>query len=258
MDFEFDESQGVYRSGSQNARAWTESWVEQSLYCPSCGRAGISRLPNNLPVADFHCPGCTEIFELKSRKRRFGKRILDGAYRTMMARLVESTHPNLFLLNYNFVQRLVTDVAVVPKQFFVQGLITKRNPLGPHARRAGWVGCTIWLERIPAIGRIPIVRGGEPLPRDAVLARWQRTLFLREEADNARGWLIETIRCIEKIGRPRFSLEDMYAFEAHLGRLYPNNRHVKQKLRQQLQILRDRGFLEFLGRGQYRVTGVGE
>jgi hypothetical protein len=38
--------------------------------------------------------------------------------------------------------------------------------------------------------------------------------------------------------------------EPHL----PDNKHVKEKMRQQLQVLRDNGFLEFLDRGRYRLT----
>ena len=34
--------------------------------------------------------------------------------------------------------------------------------------------------------------------------------------------------------------------------LHPDNRHVLDKIRQQLQVLRDMGFVEFLGRGRYR------
>jgi len=33
---------------------------------------------------------------------------------------------------------------------------------------------------------------------------------------------------------------------------HPQNQNVKPKIRQQLQILRDRGFIEFLGNGYYR------
>ena len=45
----------------------------------------------------------------------------------------------------------------------------------------------------------------------------------------------------------------LYAFEAQLSQLYPKNRHVKQKIRQQLQVLRDRGYLDFVSRGYYRL-----
>jgi type II restriction enzyme len=49
-----------------------------------------------------------------------------------------------------------------------------------------------------------------------------------------------------------FSLRDVYAFAAHLEKLHPDNRHGRDKIRQQLQVLRDLGFVEFLDRGHYR------
>jgi type II restriction enzyme len=69
----------------------------------------------------------------------------------------------------------------------------------------------------------------------------------------ARGWLIEVMKCVEAIGKQEFDINDVYAFEARLGDLYPNNLHIKQKIRQQLQVLRDRGYLDFVSRGYYRL-----
>ena len=43
------------------------------------------------------------------------------------------------------------------------------------------------------------------------------------------------MKCVESIGRREFDIEDVYAFEAQLGQLYPENRNVKPKIRQQLQ-----------------------
>lgn len=62
------------------------------------------------------------------------------------------------------------------------------------------------------------------------------------------------MRCIEKIGKRKFSLDDVYAFECEFSTLHPNNKHIKDKIRQQLQILRDRGFLKFVSRGEYQLT----
>jgi len=45
----------------------------------------------------------------------------------------------------------------------------------------------------------------------------------------------------------------VYAKEGVIARLHPENRHVRDKIRQQLQVLRDKGLVEFLGRGEYRV-----
>ena len=39
-----------------------------------------------------------------------------------------------------------------------------------------------------------------------------------------------------------------------LSKKHPDNHHIKPKIRQQLQFLRDKGYLEFVERGRYRLT----
>lgn len=207
----------------------------------------------NRPVADFVCRTCSEEYELKSQKKKLGAKIVDGAYGTMCERLQASNNPNLMLLNYDLQRRTVANLLVVPKHFFVRRAIEERKPLAPTARRAGWIGCNILLNEIPAAGRIYIVRDGNVLPKGRVLEQWQKTLFLRNEAAETKGWLIEVMKCVDAIGRSEFQIEDVYAFEGELGRLYPKNRHVKEKIRQQLQVLRDGGYLDFVSRGYYRL-----
>jgi type II restriction enzyme len=253
MKLGFEETQAPYESASQSARAWTERWVREWVFCPNCGATNIKQYPPNRPVADFFCALCSEDYELKSQKSKFGAKVLDGAFRTMCERLEASNNPNLFLLKYDLKSFGVTDLFVVPKHFFLRELIEERKPLASTARRAGWVGCNILLGQIPASGKIFIVRNQQLLPREAVLAQWQQTLFLRNERLEARGWLIEVMKCVESIGKEEFVLDDVYAFERKLSRLYPDNRHVRQKIRQQLQVLRDHGYIEFLDRGQYRL-----
>jgi type II restriction enzyme len=253
MKLGFEEQQAQYDSGSQSARAWTERWVRDWLYCPHCGGAKISQFPANRPVSDFICPACSEEYELKSQKAAFGAKVLDGAFRTMCERLLSTNNPNFVFLNYDRTLLQVRNVFVIPKHFFVREIIEERKPLAMTARRAGWVGCNILLNRIPSSGKVFFVQDGQVLPKEEVLSQWQRTLFLREERAEARGWLIEVMNCVDQIGKKEFDLDDVYAFEQKLGNLYPNNRHVKQKIRQQLQKLRDRGYLEFRARGNYRL-----
>lgn len=52
-----------------------------------------------------------------------------------------------------------------------------------------------------------------------------------------------------------FSLDDVNQYQRELAALFPQNNHVEAKIRQTLQILRDRGTLEFLGGGRYRKRG---
>jgi type II restriction enzyme len=164
---------------------------------------------------------------LKSQKQKFGSRVVDGAFRAKCERLAAKNNPNLMLLNYDLKQFGVTNLFVVPKHFFVRDIIERRNPLKATARRAGWTGSNILLDQVPDAGKIFLVRNGVPLPKGAVLSKWRKTLFLRNEGLEARGWLIEVMKCVESIGRKEFELSDVYAFENELRVLYPNNHHVR-------------------------------
>jgi type II restriction enzyme len=249
----FEEAHIAYTSGSQSARVWTERWVKDWVYCPNCGGPNVNPFPNNSPVADFLCASCNEEYELKSQKSKFGDKVLDGAFRTKCERLAANNNPSLFLMNYDLRQLSVVNLFVVPKHFFVREIIEERKPLASTARRAGWIGSKILLNQIPESGKIYIVRNGVPELKNSVLAKWSRTLFLRDQGQEARGWLIEVMKCVEEIGKSEFQIDDIYAFEEQLRQLYPENRNVRPKIRQQLQFLRDRGYLDFVSRGYYRL-----
>ena len=49
-----------------------------------------------------------------------------------------------------------------------------------------------------------------------------------------------------------FQLSDVYSFEEVLSIKHPKNNNIQAKIRQQLQFLRDKGYIEFLGHGRYR------
>ena len=249
----FEEAPAHFESASQKARVWTEQWVASTLFCPNCGAPRLDRLPNNNRAADFACLSCTEEFELKSQKGRFGRKVTDGAYEPLAAKLAARTNPNFILLNYDPRILAVTNVLLVPRHFFTPTLIEKRRPLAATARRAGWVGCNILIERLPTAGKIALVERGEVRPRSEVLAAWRKTLFLQEASLSARGWLMEVMELVDSFGGREFTLADVYGFEDRLRLLYPGNRNVRPKIRQQLQVLRDKKYLEFLGSGRYRA-----
>ncbi|MFB3924136.1 MAG: Dam-replacing domain protein [Terriglobia bacterium] len=72
-----------------------------------------------------------------------------------------------------------------------------------------------------------------------------------------RAWTLDVLNVVRELGKAGFTLGEVYAHEGELARLHPDNRHIRDKIRQQLQVLRDLGFVEFLGAGQYRVSGLG-
>lgn len=243
-----------YTSQSQKVRVLSEAWVDSAIFCPNCGHLHIDKYPNNQPVADFYCSNCKEEYELKSKRDSVGVKIVDGAYCTMIERLQSGNNPNFFLLNYDLKSLEVLNFLVIPKHFFVPEIIEKRKPLSFTARRAGWVGCNILLNHIPQTGKVFFVRDGRPEPREKVLTDWQKTIFLRDEKEiRAKGWLLDIMLCVERVGSKEFSLGEMYAFEGVLSKKHPDNHHIKDKIRQQLQVLRDKSYLEFTSRGNYRL-----
>ncbi|MFH1638883.1 MAG: DpnI domain-containing protein [Chloroflexota bacterium] len=256
MNLYFDPALAAqYRSASQKVRVLSESWVKREAYCPACGFA-ISKYENNRPAADFFCPSCKEKYELKSKRGNIGSKIVDGSYDALIERLQSNTNPNLFLLNYNPLNWEILNFIVVPKFFFVPVIIEKRHSLTLNARRAGWVGCNIILQDVPQDGRIFYVENREIAPKEMVLQRWRKTLFLSKEKKlSTRGWILDIMNCIDKLNKREFTLTEMYFFESYLKDRHPRNRHIKEKIRQQLQLLRNNGYLEFINnKGGYRLT----
>lgn len=66
------------------------------------------------------------------------------------------------------------------------------------------------------------------------------------------GWTLAIFDCLLQIPRREFYLAEVYEFESVLAESYPFNNHIKDKIRQQLQVLRDKKLLEFVKRGYYR------
>lgn len=226
--------------------------MQRNIYCPSCGNDELNRFSNNNPVADFLCVSCKSEYELKSKKNSFSLKIVDGAYKTMIERINANNNPHFFFLNYSLKGLQVLNFLVIPKHYFINNIIEKRNPLNITARRAGWIGCNILLQNIPSTGKIYLVKNGEFQNKKIVLETWTKTAFLDNQKKESRGWLIEIMKLIEKIPTENFSLPDVYKFEKNLKERFPNNNFIKDKIRQQLQVLRDKGILEFKGNGQYK------
>lgn len=242
-----------YTSQSQKIRVLTEAWVDDKIFCPNCGNIKVSNYENNRPVADFYCKKCKEEFELKSKKGKFGKKISAGAYSKMIQRLSLPLKPNFFFMNYLESLR-VNDFFVVPKHFFIPEIIERRKPLKKSARRAGWVGSNILFSKIPKAGQIFYIENGKEINKKDVLEKWRRTVFLKRiKKTESKGWILDIMNCIDALNKKEFTLQEIYHFEQNLKVIYPKNKHIKDKIRQQLQILRDNGYLKFIDRGNYKL-----
>jgi type II restriction enzyme len=162
--------------------------------------------------------------------------------------------PNLFVMQYDRKKWSVSNVILIPNFAFSLSAIEKRKPLGPDARRAGWVGCNILLGQIPVDAKIPIVTDGFANNSSEVRKQYSRLRPLESLRSENRGWTLDVLNTVRGLGMSEFQLSDIYALEFSLRKLYPQNHHVRDKIRQQLQVLRDLGLLVFLGRGRYRLA----
>lgn len=252
MNLYFDESLGErYKSKSQKIRVMSENWVGKNMFCPCCGNSHICNLKNNEPVADMKCDNCGEIFELKSKEGKIGKKINDGAYETMIERITSITNPELFIMQYsqNYV---VTDLILIPKFFFVPQIIEKRKPLAATARRAGWMGCNILYSEIPQQGKISIIKNGIVKSKNEVIENYAFIKRMETKNLDSRSWLLDVLNCVNDIEADEFCLQEIYEYIENLQAKHVNNHNVEAKIRQQLQLLRDKGFIEFLGGGHYK------
>ncbi|MDE3179342.1 MAG: restriction endonuclease [Acidobacteriota bacterium] len=241
----------AYKSGSQRARKISEGWGCRNLYCPRCDSPRIEPSAANTSLIDFVCPKCAASFQLKSQSHPFSRRITDSAYEPMRRAIHENRLPHFFILQYDPSSWHVCNLTLVPSFALTISCLEKRKPLAITARRSGWVGCNILLFRIPKDARIQVVSDGRPCAKVHVRRQFRVLQPLERFDYETRGWTLDVLNIVRSLEKPRFSLGDIYAHIGELQLLHPRNLHPREKVRQQLQRLRDMEFVEFLGGGKY-------
>jgi len=242
----------VYKSNAHIARVVSETWLAANGYCVACNSDHLISSAANTKCTDFICNACGQAYELKTFQRRPAFSLIDGAYSPLMSRIMGGTAPALLLLQRNALWK-VEELTVVHPLFLTPPVIERRAPLGPNAVRAGWVGCNIRLDRIGSDGEIRIVHQGREMARNVVRKQFRRFLTLSDLRPTDRGWTVLTISVIRDLSKRTFVLPDLYDREQLFRTCYPNNKNVRAKIRQQLQVLRDTGFVRFDGQGKYSL-----
>lgn len=242
-----------YKSKSQISRIITENWVAANCYCPICGNDDLSKCSNNASVKDFICPNCNSEFELKSlnsKNKGMGSKIIDGAYKTMIERINSQNNPHFIFMSRNEFQ--IYNMLIIPNYYFTDNIIEKRKPLSQGAKRKGWTGCNIMISQIPESGRIYLIRNQDIINKNDVVTHLRKTLFLKDIGLSQRGWIFALMNLLNRIKDSEFKLDDVYQFENVLKMQFPDNNNIKPKIRQILQQLREKEYLEFLGNGKYK------
>jgi len=222
-------------------------------YCLACESDSLLPTLANTRTKDFVCPQCAHGYELKSTRGKFGSRIPDGAFLAMTATIREGRTPSFMLMEYSLAWEVQT-LTVVHHSLITQECIEERRALALTARRAGWIGCNIILPKIAIEGRIPLVTAGNVHAHGTARTAFKRLQFLSKMPAERRGWAASLLNLLRQLPSEHFSLNDAYYFEGHLAKLYPANNNVRPKIRQQLQVLRDAGIIQFEARGLYKFV----
>jgi len=91
------------------------------------------------------------------------------------------------------------------------------------------------------------------LLKESIIAEAKKVRNLYNNSPEKAKWKIEVLKIIDRL-EGRFSLQDIYNYTTSLELLFPENKHIKEKIRQQLQFIRDDGIIIFIGNGKYKKT----
>lgn len=182
----------------------------------------------------------------------FKSSITDGAYKALIQRITSNTNPDFLLLNYSDIKKSVTDLTYIPGAFFTPEAITARKPLPLKDHRAGWQGSEINLTKIPVQGKVALIVKGIETNEALVHKLVSNALLLSTNDLNNRGWLFDILNIINSFKNDEFTVQDVYQYRSLLAKIHQNNHHIDNKIRQQLQFLRQKGFLQSEQEGHYK------
>ena len=242
-----------YTNPTQQVRKISEAWIAANGYCLRCDSNTVTQTSANTKSRDFMCENCRHGYELKSKCGIFSTRVLDGAYGAMVKTIREGNTPTFLLLEYAK-SWSISGLRAIHHSLITETSVEARKPLSPGARRAGWIGCNIVLPAIAIEGQIQIVQNGVLQPKGSTRSAFARLENLSSLSYKDRSWAATILNLLHRLPNRNFDLADVYRFDAELQILFPNNKHIKPKIRQQLQVLRDTGILVFLGEGKYRFA----
>lgn len=228
--------------------------MAREIACLQCSAFPLTPTVQNTKARDFECLECREPYELKGTSRKLGPLIPDGEYRTFRAAVQSERVPNLLIMEYDRDRLRVRSLTAIHKRLISVQAIIPRNPLSAGARRAGWQGCNINLGLIPEPARVSIVENGFAIPWSVVTTNWARFNFMIPLKPKERSWIRDVWSIVQELSPDQFRLEDVYAHEARLAELHPSNKHIRPKIRQQLQLLVAEGTLRREGPGLYVST----
>ena len=141
-------------SGSQIARVAVESWAAANVSCWRC-RSALLLVPTNAALLDAMCGASGHQVQIKAVNGVAGDVLTGAAYGPIARRLAEGPLPDYLVVSYDRPRAAVVIAEFIAGEAIVTKRVVPRSPLGPNAKRAGWIGSTIdvsGLERHVVVG----------------------------------------------------------------------------------------------------------
>lgn len=250
MNFIMDQTLAKnYKSNSQKARVITETWVAENFKCPYCKKKLKQYNPNN-ECADYYCSKCNEDFELKTKNGKFSNLINGASYKATLNKISSNRNSNWILLEHkNFT---VTNLTFIPKCFFYDSIVEAREPLKQTARRAGWQGCRLNMNMIPSFGKIKYIKDSQEIDKKIIAYHLKMANPFKNANLKDKSWKLEVLSLVDSLPENIFTLKELEKLIPTVQDKHPNNKHIDAKFRQVLQILRNEGYVLFLGDGLYQ------
>ena len=240
-------------SASQRTRVITEDGFSRFGYCLKCDSNTLTQTRAGTICQDFYCPKCEQPYELKSAKRAHTNIVQDGGYDSMMETICGENVPALMLMHYS-PQWCVQGLVAIHPVFLIPDVVMKRAK--PHIRpktgKEYWM-CKLNLSSVPDDGKITLISNGIVRPHVEVRRQFQESARFETLPVTKRGWVALVLATVRKIGKMRITNADLFSHEESMHAIFPGNSHVRDKIRQQMQVLMRLGYVERTAPGEYRV-----
>src|SRR5271170_6592920 len=125
----------------------------------------------------------------------------------MMEAFQSDRTPNFYFMQYDLATWSVRNLLLIPTFAFPPSAIIKRKPLSVTARRAGWIGCNIALNRIPIEARIAVVTESKAASQSEVREKFKRIKPLKDLSVTQRGWTLDVLNIVRRLGQLEFTNE---------------------------------------------------
>ncbi|MBC5800730.1 MAG: hypothetical protein GIW94_12295 [Candidatus Eremiobacteraeota bacterium] len=136
-------------SSAQIARVAIEAWAQLNVCCALCGGGRLFALPPNTPVIDMQCTCCQRGYQIKAKNGFFEGKLMGAAYGPLARSLKAGTVPDFLLIEYSRSRALVLTADILEGAQISSARVSARAPLGPSARRSGWIGSVIDISDLP-------------------------------------------------------------------------------------------------------------